>query len=400
MDDRGPRVEGSTEPRTSFDPAERVRDRWRRSLADTLLARAEQGLLRELREGRGIDLVSNDYLGLADHPYIRKAMAEALAHEPAGSTGSRLLRGHRRVFADLEQRLARLCGTETALLFGSGWAANSGLVPVLVGPGDLVVSDALNHASLVDAIRLSRADKAIYPHQDLGALDAILAAARGRRRVLVVTESIFSMEGDLTPLVDLVEITERRGAALVVDEAHATGLFGSGAGRVQELRLSERVLATVHTGGKALGCGGAWIAGPRELRDVLVNLARPFVFSTAPLPVLAVALGAALDVIAREPHRRAECFRKSALLRTALRDGGVAVPDDATPIVPIVVGANERAIALQATLAEAGFDARAVRPPTVPKDTARIRVTVRAPIADEDLLRFAAVVARLAGRQA
>ena len=354
------------------------------------------GLLRHMRLPCGIDLVSNDYLGLAEHPYLTQAMRAALEGLPAGSGGSRLLRGHHRVFEDIEERLAAFSGTEAALLFGSGYAANIGLLQAMVMPDDLIVSDERNHASLIDGIRLTKATTIIYPHQDLVALKSALQKTR-KGRAIVVTESVFSMDGDVTPLREVAEIAERFGAALIVDEAHATGLYGSrGSGRVEELGLRERVLATIHTGGKALGSGGAWVAGSRALRDVTVNRARSFIFSTAPLPVLAAALDASLDVIEREPLRRSEVHRKSTALRQALRDQGVHAGGE-SPIVPIIVGSNDAALALQSDLMAAGFDVRAIRPPSVAPGTARLRVTVRYPVSDADLLRFAGDVARRLG---
>lgn len=355
------------------------------------------GLLRHMRLPHGIDLVSNDYLGLAGHPYICDRMRDALARLPAGSGGSRLLRGHHEVFEQLEERLAECSGTEAALLFGSGYAANIGLLQAVVSPDDLIVSDQLNHASLIDAVRLTKARTVIYPHQDLGALEAALQTPH-QGRAIVVTESVFSMDGDLTPLREVATIADRGGAVVVVDEAHATGLWGArGSGRVEELGLRDRVLATVHTGGKALGSGGAWVAGSRAVCDVMVNRARSFIFSTAPLPVLAAALGAGLDLVVREPQRRVDVHRKSALLRQALAEAGLNV-GGGSPIVPIIAGSNESALALQAGLSAAGFDVRAVRPPTVPAGTARLRVTVRAPVSDADLQRFAAEVSRLVMR--
>jgi 8-amino-7-oxononanoate synthase len=356
--------------------------------AATLTASRSAGLLRQMRLPQGIDLVSNDYLGLAEHPYLADAMRAALGDIPAGSGGSRLLRGHHAVFDRLEERLADVSGTEAALLFGSGYAANIGLLQAVVSPGDLIVSDERNHASLIDGMRLTKAAVVVYPHQDLEALESALKRPRSGRAI-VVTESVFSMDGDLTPLLDVCEIAERFGAVLIVDEAHATGLYGPrGSGRVEELGLRERVLATLHTGGKALGSGGAWVAGSRALRDVLVNRARSFVFSTAPLPVLAAALQAALDLVEREPNRRSEVHRKAALLRALLHDGGVRV-EGASQILPIIIGSNEDALAMQATLMAAGFDVRAIRPPSVAPGTARLRVTVRYPVSNADLRRFA-----------
>ena len=376
----------------------RALEAWRAEEERALAALRQAGLLRRLRLPGGIDLVSNDFLGLASHPDVVEAMRAALPGLGAGSTGSRLLRGHGRAFERIEARLAEFCGAEAALLFGSGYAANQGLLQALLGPDDLVLSDEANHASLIDGIRLSRARKVVYPHRDLDAVERALTAPRGKGRAFVVTESVFGMDGGLAPLAELARLGEAHGALLVVDEAHATGLYGPrGSGRVEELRLRDRVLATVHTGGKALGSGGAWVAGPRVLRDLLTNRARTFVFSTAPLPVLTAALEAGLAIVRAEPHRRQDVHRKAALLRDELRAAGLPAPGEA-PIVPIVVGDPEGAVALQEDLLAAGFDCRAIRPPTVPDGTSRLRVTVRHPVADGDLLRFAREVARLRAR--
>jgi 8-amino-7-oxononanoate synthase len=363
-------------------------------LAATLTELRGAGLLRQMRLPRGVDLVSNDYLGLTEHPYLNEAMRAALDDLPTGSGGSRLLRGHHEIFEIIEDQLASFSGSEAALLFGSGYAANIGLLQAIVSPNDLIVSDERNHASLIDGIRLTKAATIIYPHQDLNALESALAKPR-KGRAIVITESVFSMDGDLTPLSEVCAIAERAGAVVIVDEAHATGLYGArGSGRVEELGLRERVVATMHTGGKALGSGGAWVAGSRALRDVMVNRARSFIFSTAPLPVLGAALRAGLHLVEREPQRRREVHRKSSLLRGALADAGVP-SGGASMIVPILAGSNEAALALQSGLMDAGFDVRAVRPPSVPVGTARLRVTVRFPIDDADLLRFASEVARL-----
>jgi 8-amino-7-oxononanoate synthase len=370
-------------------------------LAATLTSLRSAGLLRQLRLPQGLDLVSNDYLGFAEHPYMKACMGAALAGLPSGSGGSRLLRGHHEIFERLEARLARFSGSEAALLFGSGYAANIGWLQAIVSPGDLIVSDELNHASLIDGIRLTKAQTVVYAHQNLAALEAALKLPRAGRAV-VITESLFSMDGDLTPLKEIADIARRQNAVLVVDEAHATGLYGArGSGRVEELGLRHGVLATVHTGGKALGSGGAWVAGSRALCDVLVNRARSFIFSTAPVPVLAAAIDAGLDLVEREPARRAEVHRKSALLRQKLAECEVEVygAGGQSPIVPIIAGSNEAALALQAGVMEAGFDVRAIRPPTVAPGTARLRVTVRYPISDADLLRFADEVARKRGRE-
>lgn len=371
-----------------------ILDGYRAELEHTLGALSEAGLLRRLRLPAGIDLVSNDYLGLAQHPQLVEAMRAALERVPAGSGGSRLLRGHHRAFDQIEGRLAQWSGSESSVLFGSGYAANIGLLQSVASPDDLVLSDERNHASLIDGIRLSGARKAVYPHNDLNALADALALPR-RGRAFVVTESVFSMEGDLAPLGEMAALAEASGALLIVDEAHATGLYGArGSGRVEELGLRDRVLATVHTGGKALGSGGAWVAGPRVLRELLINRARTLLFSTAPLPVLAAALDAGLDLVGQEPERRAEVHRKAARLRGELRASGATIGGESA-IVPLLVGANEAATAFSDELRAVGFDVRAVRPPTVPPGTARLRVSVRYPVSDADLTRFAAEVGRL-----
>ena len=374
-------------------------DDHRAELEATLRALTASSLWRSPKPPSGLDLVSNDYLGLAEHPAVRDAIRNALAEGPAGSGGSRLLRGHHEQFDRLEARLAAFSGTEAALFFGSGYLANVGLVPALAGPDDLVISDEANHASLIDGIRLARARRVVIPHHDLGALERALEGPRSGW-AFVVTESVFSMDGDLSPLAEITALAARHRGLVVVDEAHATGLYGGrGSGRVEALGLRDQVLATVHTGGKALGCAGAWVAGSAALRDLLVNRARSFIYSTAPPPAWADGLEAALDVVHEEPQRRHAVHRKAALLRTELRAQGVAAPGEAA-IVPVIAGSNDAAIRLQDGLQAEGFDVRAVRPPTVPAGTARLRVTVRWPTPDEELRRFAREVGRLLGQRA
>jgi 8-amino-7-oxononanoate synthase len=363
-----------------------------------LTALEEQGLRRRLRLPRGIDLVSNDYLGLAEDRRLTEHMRAALDRDGAGSGGSRLLRGHHECFEQAEQRLAEFCDSEAALLFSSGYSANLGLLTALMDRDDLVLSDALNHASLIDGIRMSGARKLIYPHLDLNAVEQALRSPRPNR-TFIVTESVFSMDGDMAPLSELAGLADVHGALLIVDEAHATGLYGGrGSGRVEQLGLRQRVLATVHTGGKALGSGGAWVSGSRVLCDTLVNRARSFIFSTAPLPVLCAALEAGAEVVQNEPERRSHEHRKAALVRSALRAAGADCGASESAIVPVLVGGNEAAVALQQGLLDVGFDTRAIRPPTVPPGTARLRVTVRYPVGDEDLLHFAAEAGRLLTR--
>lgn len=324
---------------------------------------------RELRENRGEDFCSNDYLGLANHPAVRAAMERALRDGlDLGSTGSRLVRGNHPAFEALERRFADWRGAEAALFFSSGYAAGLGVLTALIGPKDIVFSDAANHASLIDGLRLSGARRVVFPHNDAAALRAALLrhpAASGSKRFLVI-ESLYSMEGDRAPAAEMAELCRAHGVAMIVDEAHATGLYPA-------VDLSDVVIAGLHPCGKALGGSGCLVAGSRLLREYLVNRCRSFIFSTAPSPLLAVQLTAALEVIEREPERREQVLALARALRR-----GLGMGDATSPIVPLIVGSDEDALTAAAELAAQGFDVRAIRPPTVPEGTARLRLTVHA----------------------
>lgn len=343
---------------------QRVRDR--------LAALQTQGLLRKRRPPRGIDLSSNDYLGLAAHSYIKERMAAAICEQGAGSTGSRLLRGERDCFTDLEQRFAEFKGAERALYFSSGYLANLAVLTTFPEAGDTIFSDELNHASLVDGVRLSRAGRIVFPHLQP---DFVPAGA------FLLTESVFSMDGDAAPL----EQYKTLGAALIVDEAHAVGLYGD---RGQGLVGGDGVFVSVNPAGKALGVAGAFVAGPTWAIEYLEQRARPFIFSTAAPPAVAAALDASLDVIAAEPERRERVQFLARYLRERLADAGIAVPAGDSPIVPVIIGENHRAVAVAAALQEDGFDVRAIRPPTVPQGTARLRISINAGLSEEILTRF------------
>ena len=352
-----------------------------------------QGLLRTLRPPAGIDLSSNDYLGLAAHPRLVARMAEAVERDGCGSTGSRLLRGHRERFAAIERRFAVFKGTERSLYFSSGYLANLAVLATLPEAGDVIYSDERNHASIIDGIRLSRAARVVVPHGDVEALERRLAgdAAAGQR--FVVIESLFSMDGDIAPLADYAAVCRRFGAVLLVDEAHAVGVYGpDGSGLIRDRGVGGDVLLSINTAGKALGVAGAFVAGPAWAVDYLQQRARPFVFSTAPPPALAAALDAALDVLAAEPERRATLQARVRFLRARLARAGLACAAAGSQIVPIVVGANAAAVALAAGLQRRGFDVRAIRPPAVPDGTARLRVAVNARLSEDDLERFAAAL--------
>jgi len=365
-------------------------------LARRLADLADRGLARELRQGRGIDFASNDYLGLAADPAFRADLLARLAALPADrpltAPASRLLRGETAAHARLERRLARFKGTEAALLFPSGYQANVGLLAALLGPGDRAVSDAANHASLIDGLRLAGCAKAVVPHLDVEAAERELARPFPTGRTFLVTESLFGMDGDVAPLDRYAELAERHGACLVIDDAHATGLYGEarGSGLAERFGVERRAVALVSTFGKALGAAGACVAGPRVLIDYLVQRCRTFLFTTAPPPLLLYAVEAALDRLEAEPGRRARALALADRLRDRLP--GMVPAGAAGPIVPIVLGDNGRAMAVAAELARRGFDVRAVRPPTVPAGTARLRISVHADRTEEEIDALAAAV--------
>lgn len=335
---------------------------------------------------RVLCLSSNNYLGLANHPEVIEAAVAAARRDGVGSGASRLISGSMRAHHALEERLAAWKGTEACLLFTSGYHANLGVITSLVGPGDAVFSDALNHASLIDGCRLSRAHVTVYPHGDVDALAARLAAVPARRR-LIVTDSVFSMDGDCAPLAAICALAEQHEAMVMVDEAHATGVLGpTGAGLVEALGLQARVTVQMGTLGKALGTFGAYVAGSRRVIDFLVNRARTQIFTTALPPPVVAAAAAALAVAQREPQRRAALRRNAARLRTGLRALAYDVPGDADAhIVPVLIGDASAAMACSAALLAHGVFAHGIRPPTVPPGTARLRATVMATHGDADV---------------
>lgn len=340
------------------------------------------GLRRHLRAPSGIDLCSNDYLGLANHSLLKQRMAEAVCREGAGSTGSRLLRGQRDAFARLEDRFATFKGTERALYFSSGYLANLAVLTTFPQTGDAIFSDQLNHASLIDGIRLSPAGRAIFPHNGVSALAGAIHTSDAAQKFVIV-ESLFSMEGDRAPLERYARLCRETGAALIVDEAHATGIYGvRGSGLIEDAGVGEDVFLSISTAGKALGVSGAFVAGPAWAIDFLEQRARPFVFSTAPPPSVAAAIDAALDLIEAEPQRRARLLALASYVRTRLKMAGDA------PIVPVILGSNERAMAVSERLQSEGFDVRAIRPPTVPEGTARLRISVNANLTESILDRL------------
>ena len=351
------------------------------------------GLLRVLRAPTGIDLSSNDYLNLARHPAIVRRLSDAAAREGCGSTGSRLLRGEREAFEAVERKFARFKGTERSLYFGSGYLANIGVLSALPENGDVIFSDELNHASLIDGMRLSRARTVLFPHNDVTELSRQLQDSDARFRFVVV-ESLFSMDGDRAPLADYAALCRSTGAHLIVDEAHAVGIYGAhGSGLIEESGVGRDVAISINTAGKALGVAGAFVAGPSWAIEYLVQRARSFVYSTAPPPALADALDESLRIVADEPERRTRLQDMARRLRAQLRAAGLDVADGTSQIVPILIGENDRAVAIAGALQRAGFDVRAIRPPSVPPGTARLRVSVNTGVTDQVLDRFVSVLA-------
>jgi 8-amino-7-oxononanoate synthase len=316
----------------------------------------------------------------------------------AGATASRLVVGTDPEVLELEERIAAFDGAEAALLFGSGYLANVGVVSALVGRGDAVFSDRLNHASIIDGVRLSRAEVHRYRHADAEHLDALLSAAGSSERKLIVTESVFSMDGDVAPLEAIADLAERHGAALVVDEAHAGGVFGpEGQGYVHELGLAERVDLVIGTFGKAFGVYGAYASGRRVWIDYLVNTCRTFIFTTGLPPAVIGGIGAAIELVRDAGGLRRDLLVRAGRFRARLDDLGFDTCGSTTQIVPAVVGANDAAVDLAQSLEARGVLGVAIRPPTVPEGTARVRFSLTAAHTDEHVEQALAAIEDVAG---
>jgi 8-amino-7-oxononanoate synthase len=374
-------------------------------IAERLEELRDRGLYRRLRlvsgpqgprvllDGRPVLLLcSNNYLGLADHPRVREAAAEAALRWGAGAGASRLISGNMTPHRSLEKRLAEFKGYEAALLFGSGYLANAGAIAALARRGEVVFSDELNHASIVDGCRLSRAETFVYRHGDVEHLAWGLREAEGRGS-LIVTDGVFSMDGDLAPLADLARLARRHDCRLMVDEAHATGALGPGGrGSVAAAGLSGEVDLVVGTLGKALGSYGAYVCASRELVDYLLNTARSFIFSTAPPPPVVAAAQAALELLEAQPERVERLRSNAATLRAALAEEGLAAAGAGTQIVPVEVGGAAPTMGLCERLLEGGLFAQGIRPPTVPEGSSRLRLTVMATHRPDELRQAARLV--------
>jgi 8-amino-7-oxononanoate synthase len=340
-------------------------------------------------------LCSNNYLGLADHPRVREAAADAAMRWGVGAGASRLISGTMTIHRRLEERLAEFKGRETALLFGSGYLANTGAIAALARPGDVIFSDELNHASIIDGCRLSRAEVFVYDHADVEHLAWGIGQAEGRG-ALIVTDSVFSMDGDIAPLAEIVELAHRHEIRVLVDEAHATGTIGSGGrGALAAAGLEDQVDAIVGTLGKALGSYGAFVACDRQLARYLVNSARTFIFSTAPSPPAVAGALAALELLESRPRLVDKLQANSGVLRRALEQEGFDVRGSRTQIVPLVVGDARLALRICEAALGRGVFAQAIRPPTVAPGSSRLRLAVMSSHREEELRGAARTLARV-----
>ena len=355
---------------------------------DALLRR---GRLRTLEAAHGIDFTSNDYLGLAKSRELAQAVERAIARGvPVGAGGSRLLRGNHDEHEALEQEAARFFGGETALFFGGGFIANSALLSTLPSRGDLIAYDEYIHASAHDGMRLSKAKAVAVRHNDAQAFeDAITAWRRdgGTGQPWIVIESIYSMDGDRAPIVELFDIARRHEAMLIIDEAHATGVFEpEGRGLAADLEGNDNVIS-LHTCGKALGAMGALVIAPRVIKDFLVNRGRPFIYATAPSPLIAATVRAAIEICRTQPERRE---RLMALVAHAEREltAKTRFTPSGSQILPLIVGGDVPAVALAKSMQSRGYDIRAIRPPTVPEGTSRLRLTITLNVEEAHITRL------------
>ena len=348
---------------------------------------------------RVILLSSNDYLGLATHPQVVQAAVEATEYYGAGSGASRLVSGTLPPHAGLEAALARFKGTDASLVFGAGYLANIGVIPNLIGRGGLIIADRLCHASLIDGCQMSPADFRVFRHGDCGHLESLLRRRSSTRHTLIITEGLFSMDGDLAPLDDLVVLAERYDAMLYVDDAHGTGIMGAtGRGTIEQFGLEKRIPFHMGTLSKALGSYGAYVVGSNDVVQYLLNVARSFIFTTALPPATAAAAAAAIAVVEREPERRARLWANRQYLFNGLQNQGFQLTPTVSPILPVLIGDAAKASAFADRLLAHGVYAAAIRPPTVPEGTSRIRFTVTA-AHTTDQLDEALQALKLAGRE-
>ncbi len=352
---------------------------------------------RMIVDGREVLLFAgSNYLDLAHHPEVVEAAARAARDYGAAAGGSRLITGNLAIHEALEEELAAFLGCEAALAFNTGYMANVGVIPALAGRGDVVVSDSLNHASIIDGCRLAQADTLVFAHGDLEALaDRLAEAERRYRRVLLAVDGVYSMDGDLAPLPEMVGLARHHGAMVLLDDAHGTGTLGlAGRGSAEQLGVESDVDILMGTLGKSLGSFGAFVAGSAALRELLVNVARSFIFSCALAPPAVEAARAALRVVVREPWRREALQANATRLRDGLAALGISCAPSSTHIVPVVLGENARTMAACEELLERGFYAQGIRHPSVPEGTARLRITPMATHSEDEIDALVEAVAQ------
>lgn len=341
----------------------------------------------EMQGKRLLNLSSNNYLGIADHPNLKTAAIRAVQELGCSATSARLIVGNYELYDRVEKDLARFKDTEAALIFNTGYMANIGIITALAGRGDIIISDKTNHASIIDGARLSGAEFLRYKHIDMGDLERCLKKADGYRRKLIITDSVFSMDGDLAPLPAIVELKGKYGAVLMIDEAHAGGIFGeNGRGLAEYYGVTDQVEINMGTFGKAFGCSGAYVTGRKVLIDYLRNKARSFIFTTGLPPAVVASVQAALQVVQQENWRREEVLVKAAWVRNELTKAGFNLLNSESQIIPILVGDNAPTLEFSKRLFEVNILAMAVRPPTVPQKSARLRLTVMATHSNEELV--------------
>ena len=369
--------------------AQRLADIGRAGLTRQRFAREGAQGPRIVVEGREyLAFCSNDYLGLANHPRIVGAAIDAALRHGIGQGASHLLSGHSAAHERLESALAEFVRMPRALLFSGGYLANIGAVTALAGPEDAVFSDALNHASLIDGVRLSRAQVVRYPHADVDFLSKALAASSGKTK-LIVTDGVFSMDGDMAPIPALLDLCERHDALLLVDDAHGFGIVGTeGRGSAEHFGVRSPRVVYVGTLGKAAGVSGAFVAGTAEVVETILQRARTYIYTTAAPAMLAAAVEASLQIIETEEWRRERLRKLIGALREPLREAGVELTPSSTPIQPLVLGANAKALSASAALRERGIVVPAIRPPTVPEGTARLRISLSAAHTEQDVSRL------------
>ncbi|MBI5893473.1 MAG: 8-amino-7-oxononanoate synthase [Deltaproteobacteria bacterium] len=333
-------------------------------------------------------LCSNNYLGLANHPKIKEAAINAIKKYGVGAGGARLVSGNMKPHRELEERIAKFKKTESSLVFNSGYHANLGIISALVGRGDFVFSDKLNHASIVDGCLLSGAEFKRYPHKDISVLEDLLkkhSRLTTRNSRLIITDGVFSMDGDIAPLKDILNLAEKYNAMLMIDDAHGTGVLGkNGRGTLEHLGIKNKDIIQMGTFGKAIGTFGAYAAGSKKLIDYLINKARPFIYTTALPPAICSASISAIDIIEKQPQIRKDLWDRVRYFIKGLKDAGIETSGE-TQIIPIIIGNAKKAVDISKKLFEKGVFVQAIRPPAVPEGTARLRITLMANHSWDDL---------------